>query len=123
MLCDPPDTELAVELARRGYRLLVLHDGGFPVSELRQMLRDQGLQSQLMGAHACPAEQTPSLPADFYELWLCCGQPRDLTAAALCLRRGALLLWLSDVSRNSLPGGMRYLTSLPEGVAGGVKDG
>lgn len=123
MLCDPPDTQLAIDLARRGYRLLVLHDGDFPVSELRQVLHDHGLQSQMMGAHACAAGQKLSLPADFYELWLCCGEPRDLAEAARCLRSGALLLWLSDFSVNSLPEGMSYLSNLPQGVAGGIKDG
>lgn len=118
VLCDPDGPELAIELARRGYRLLLLHDGGFPMPELRQRLREHGLQSQLMGSHACLEGRLPSLASDFYELWLCGGPPRWLEEAQRSLQPGALVLWKTGCSAPQLPQGMEPVDGLPAGVQG-----
>ena len=118
VLCDPNGPELAIELARRGFRLLILHDGRFPMPELRQQLRDQGLQSQLMGAHACSEGKAPSLASDFYELWLSSGPPRWMDEACQCLRSGSLILWPAQHPAPTLPGGLLAITDLPVDVHG-----
>jgi hypothetical protein len=98
VICDPEDEGLPVEMARRGFRLLLLHGGAFPVDALRRRLRDQGLASGLMGSHAYRAGVVPFLAADFYELWVFCGSPRPflLQAAAGALKKGSPIFWKDE---------------------------
>lgn len=93
VVCDPPDDELILELARRGYRLLVLHDGSFAVERLRGRLREAGLSSQLMGSQIYPHDHPPKLARGVYELWIFCREPHLLPAARQALLPGSTIFW------------------------------
>lgn len=94
VLCDPVDHELALTLARHGYRLLLLHGGDYDATPLRQRLARSGLSSQLMGAHPFGPDRRAPV-ADFYDLWIFEGEPRLVEAARRWLRPGSLIVWSS----------------------------
>lgn len=117
VICDPPDDELILELARRGYRLLVLHDGGFAIDALRQRLRELGLSSQLMGSQVYPEEQLPRLAREIYELWIFCAAPHLLPVALKVLLPGSTVYWPGQFSL-ALSEGTQLLEGLPSHLTG-----
>lgn len=117
VVCDPPDDELILELGRRGYRLMVLHDGSFAVETLRQKLRELGLSSQLMGSQVYQAERPPKLARDVYELWIFCESPRLLPTALETLRPGSSVFWRGEQPL-LLGEGSELLEGLPPSLNG-----
>lgn len=66
----PPTSEPVVELARRGFRLLVVHPQPEFCQACRSALRELGLSSQLMGSHHHRPGEPLKLADDFYDLIL-----------------------------------------------------
>lgn len=64
------DIEPIVELARRGFRLLIAHQDLQFCHKCREILRGLGLASQLMGSHEVKAGVLMKLPEGFYDLFL-----------------------------------------------------
>jgi hypothetical protein len=120
VLCDPQGDGLAIELARRGYRLLILHNGSFDITGLRQKLRELGLSSQLMGSHIYRDGPSLGLVVDFYELWIFCAVPLSFTLAGKALKTGAAMYWQASLWNEceALPSGLTPISGLPEGVLG-----
>jgi hypothetical protein len=71
ILYRPESVAPAVDLARRGYRLLLVTDDAKLKTDCRRVLREQGLQSQLMGIHDHSAGRPLRLADEFYDLMLC----------------------------------------------------
>ncbi len=66
----PEELESILELARRGFRLLIAHrDPGFS-ARCREELRKEGLASQMMGAHELRPSRPLTLAVEFYDLFL-----------------------------------------------------
>lgn len=109
---------MVIEFARRGYRILVVHQVTFDVPTLRQQLREIGLASQLMGSQPYSADLAPSLVQDFYESWVFADQasPRLWQAARLSLKKGSAIFW-SAQSEIKSPW-EEIIESLPEALAG-----
>jgi hypothetical protein len=121
VVCDPESNDLIVQLARRGYRLLVLHDGSFEIAELRQELRSLGLSSQLMGSHCYSQGATVGLVADFYELCVFCQTPSLLPEVLGSLKKGAAIYWQAThfLEPEAFPRGLERLRGLPAPLQGG----
>lgn len=66
----PTGTEPVLELARRGFRLLVAHEDPSFSQRCREELRRAGLASQMMGAHELKPERALQLARGFYDLFL-----------------------------------------------------
>ena len=75
VLYRPERLEQVLELARRGFRLLVVHSDSDFRDECRQALRDEGLSSSLMGSHQLVEGRPLSLAKNFYDLVLSCSAP------------------------------------------------
>jgi hypothetical protein len=120
VLCDPQGDRLAIELARRGYRLLILHNGSFDTAGLRQKLRELSLSSQLMGSHIYREGPSLGLVVDFYELWIFCAVPTSFTLAMKALKTGAPIYWQASLwdDYEALPSGSTPISGLPEGLLG-----
>ncbi len=109
---------MVIEFARRGYRLMVVHQNSFDIPGLRLRLREMGLASQLMGCQSYSSDKAPALVQDFYELWIFADQASPLLwqAARTSLKKGSPVFWLAQTETVPPLGGL--IESLPETLAG-----
>lgn len=120
VLWQPPDAELCLDFARRGFRLMLLH-GDLDFNEsCREALRELGLASQLMGSQVCASSEVPSLAKDFYEIFLFCGAPqvvgRDIV---FCLSKGGIVVAPAQASTHWSEGlGKEKVERLPSTFTG-----
>lgn len=68
-----------MELARRGFRLLLASSDSEFCEVCRKALRDQGLASQLMGSHHLLEGRPLKLARNFYDLVLSFAEPHPET--------------------------------------------
>lgn len=117
VLCDP-SVELALEFARRGYRLLLVHQPHLDIQQFRDEFRKAGLASQLMGSQAYSLEKRPTLAEDFYELWVFVEEaaPPLWEAARAALKKGSSVIWFAP--RQIEPPWGEPIFSLPDGLVG-----
>ena len=117
VLCDP-SVELALEFARRGYRLLIVHQMHLDIQQFRDEFRRVGLASQLMGSQPYSQDKRPTLAEDFYVLWVFAegAAPLLWEAARAALKKGSLVLWLAQ--QQIEPPWGEPVASLPESLAG-----
>jgi len=73
VLYRPKSDQLVVELARRGFRLLVAHECETFRTQCRRALQSLGLQSLLMGSHQIREGRPLKLARNFYDLIVVCG--------------------------------------------------
>jgi hypothetical protein len=117
-LCHPSDSEFAVELARHGFRLMVIHEDPDFLQSLKKELRSQGLSSLLMGTTQAAVNQVPSLAKGFYELILLSRRSEmTMNQMKFALETGGLLIRPSAQGEVDLTG--LQSVDLPAGYVGG----
>jgi hypothetical protein len=118
VLCHPSDSEFAVELARHGFRLMVIHEDPDFLQSLKKELRSQGLSSLLMGTTQAAVNQVPSLAKGFYELILLSRRSEmTMNQMKFALETGGLLIRPSAQGEVDLTG--LQSVDLPAGYVGG----
>lgn len=118
VLCHPESSEDAVDLARRGFRLMIVHEEDSFLKAVRQELRAGGLASLLMGSAQSAVDQVPSLAKGFYELVLLGSRSRlSIGQMVFALGVGGLLVKPSDQGEEDLAG--LQPVKLPAGYVGG----
>jgi hypothetical protein len=117
VVCQPTDTEFILDLARHGFRLMLVHSDDQFIQDFRRTLRGEGLSSQLMGASRAKAGEVPSLAKGFYELILLCPES-DLTLDDLrfALGPGGTIVSSRSFQDANLKGFVPV--TLPEGFQG-----
>ena len=106
VLYEPSSQLLVTEFARRGFRILIVHENSSFASSSRKALYSLGLQSQLMGAQTIKREKSFQIAKKFYDIILCCGENcLELRTVKPFLNFGGLLV---------LPGGKAKAISHPD---------
>ncbi len=103
LLWDLKSPELGLELARRGYRLMLLRAEGEELPPIRALLAQSGLSSQLMGSGTYRPDSL-SLARQFYELVIFCeGVPIEPAMLEPALRPGTQVVWQKGQYQPTLP--------------------
>ncbi|MFA7483395.1 MAG: hypothetical protein WC314_23025 [Vulcanimicrobiota bacterium] len=117
VVCQPQDMQFIVEMARHGFRLMLVHQDIEFLRQTREQLRNQGLSSLLMGSFQSEAAQVPSLARGFYEAVLLCSASKIRPEEVLfALGPGGILIRETDENLNL--SGLLPL-KLPPGYIGG----
>lgn len=116
-MCQPADTGFLLDLARHGFRLMLVHSDDQFIQDFRKTLRGEGLSSQLMGASRAKAGEIPSLAKEFYELILLCPESElTLDDLRFALGPGGTLVSSRSIPEANLEDFVPV--SLPEGFQG-----